>query len=114
MNPDKTPPIFWLYVLFLVLGTAIALAGCSTPTVTKVETVEVKVPVAVQPIRADQVPAVPAPLPKRPDSPSAALDVLLSKWCEAVGYMVQADPLLRLSAGEPPAPLPRFPECEKR
>jgi hypothetical protein len=92
---------------------ALLLAGCSTPTVTKIETVEVKVPVAVQPIRPDQVPQPPAPLPKRPDSPSAALDVALAKVCEWVAYGVQADPLLRISAGVPPAPLPRFPACER-
>lgn len=99
---------------FVILCALAATAtSCSTPpAVTKVQTVEVKVPVAVQPIRSDQVPVLPAPLPKRPDSPSAALDVALAKICEFVGYAVQADPLLRISAGEKPAPPPAYPECE--
>jgi hypothetical protein len=92
---------------------ALLLAGCSTPTVTKVETVEVKVPIPVQPIRPDQVPAVPAPLPPRSGNLSADADTLLAKVCELAAYAIKADPLLRLSAGVPPAPLPRFPECEK-
>jgi hypothetical protein len=92
---------------------SLLLAACSTPTVTKVETVEVKVPVAVQPIRADQVPAVPAPLPPRSGNLSADADTLLAKVCDFAAYAIKADPLLRLSAGLPPAPLPRFPACER-
>lgn len=90
------------------------LAGCVGSPVVKTETVEVKVPVPVQPIRADQVPAAPAPLPPRPANLSAAADLLLGKWCEAVAYMVRADPLLRISAGGGPGALPRYPECEGR
>lgn len=92
---------------------SLLLAACSTPTVTRTETVEVKIPVAVQPIRADQVPAVPAPLPPRSGNLSADADTLLAKLCELAGYAIRADPLLRLSAGLPPAPPPRFPACEK-
>lgn len=89
------------------------LASCSTPgPVTKVETVEVKVPVAVQAITPAQVPTLPNPLPPRPPSLSAVADTLMAKWCEAVGYMVQADPLLRISAGEKATPVPIYPECE--
>lgn len=91
---------------------ALLLASCSTPTVTKVETVEVKVPVAVQPIRPEQVPALPAPLPKRSGNLSADADTLLAKVCEFVAYAVQADPLLRISAGGKPALLPGYPECK--
>jgi hypothetical protein len=95
---------------------ALLLAGCSTPpTVTKVETVEVKVPVAVQPIAAVDVPSVPAPLPKRSGNLSADADTLLAKVCEWVGYGIKADPLLRRSAGDKSPPVvPPFPECEKR
>ena len=98
---------------FRIVAVVALLAGCSTPTVTKVETVEVKMPVAVQPIRADQVPAVPAPLPPRSGNLSADADTLLAKVCELAAYAIKADPLLRLSAGLPPAPLPRFPACER-
>jgi hypothetical protein len=76
-------------------------------------TVEVKVPVAVQPIKPAQVPAVPAPLAKRPASLSAAADLLLAKVCELEAYALKADPLLRLSAGMPQQALAKFPECER-
>lgn len=90
---------------------ALLLAGCQTPA-TRTETVEVKVPVAVQSIKPEQVPVVPAPLPRRPDSLSAAADILLAKVCELESYALKADPLLRVSAGLPPLELPKFPECE--
>jgi hypothetical protein len=80
---------------------------------TRTETVEVKIPVAVQPIKPAQVPAVPAPLGPRPQSLSAAADLLLAKHCEFVAYALRADPLLRVSAGMPQQPLPQFPECER-
>ena len=91
---------------------ALALTGCATGA-QQTKTVEVKIPVAVQPIKPAQVPAVPAPLPKRPSSLSAAADVLASKWCEAVSYFLRADPLLRVSSGQAPAVLPTYPECER-
>jgi hypothetical protein len=72
------------------------------------------VPVAVQPIKPAQVPAVPAPLGPRPQSLSAAADVLLAKHCEFVAYALKADPLLRLSAKMGMQALPKFPECEGR
>lgn len=89
------------------------LAACQTPA-TRIQTVEVKIPVAVQPINPRQVPLPPAPLPKRPPSLSAAADLLLSKWCESVAYMLRADPLLRVSAGLPQKQLESYPECEGR
>lgn len=102
-----------IYRLLQIATGAAFLASCQTPTVTKTETVEVKIPVAVQPIKPEQIPAPPAALPKRPASPSAALDLLMGKWCEAVGYIVQADPLLRISAGADLKAVPKFPECER-
>jgi hypothetical protein len=89
-----------------------ALAACQTPAV-QTRTVEVKIPVAVQPIKPAQVPAVPAPLAKRPASLSAAADLLLAKVCELEAYALKADPLLRLSAGMPQQALAKFPECER-
>jgi hypothetical protein len=91
---------------------AVLLAGCSTPAV-KERVVEVKVPVAVQPIKPEQIPALPKPLTKRPASTSAALDLALAKVCEFVGYALKADPLLRVSAGAPQSEPPKFPECER-
>jgi hypothetical protein len=96
----------------LICLSCCVLAGCSTPA-TRTETVEVKIPVAVQPIKPAQVPAVPAPLGPRPQSLSAAADALLAKHCEFVAYALRADPLLRVSAGMAQQPLPQFPECER-
>lgn len=98
---------------YAICLSALALASCGTDGVTHVQTVVEKVPVAVQPITAAQVPTPPAPLPPRPSTPSAMLDVLLSKVCELEGYVEQADPLLRLSAGEHPQPTPDYKECRK-
>lgn len=93
--------------------TALLLAACQTPAV-KDRVVEVKIPVAVQPITPAQVPTVPAPLGPRPPSLSAAADALLAKHCEFVAYALKVDPLLRLSAGMQQQALGHFPECEGR
>jgi hypothetical protein len=102
---------------FRVLATAtllpLALAACQTPA-TRTQTVEVRVPVAVQPIKPEQVPAVPSPLGPRPESTSAAADMLLADHCKWVAYGLLTDPLLRVSAGEPPKMLPKYPECGER
>jgi hypothetical protein len=95
-----------------VILLSLALAGCASDAV-QTRTVEVKVPVAVQPIRPEQVPVVPAPLGKRPTSATAALDLLLADHCKWVAYGLLTDPLLRVSAGEPPKALPTYAECER-
>jgi len=97
----------------LAIAAILLLAACQTPA-TRTEIKEVRVPVAVQPIKVEQVPSVPAPLPPRPSSLSAAADVLLSKVCEWVAYGLKADPLLRVSAGEPQMPLHAYPECKDK
>lgn len=98
----------------MVLGGAVALllAGCATPAI-EAQVVEVEVPVAVQPVKPEQVPALPAPLPKRPATLAGAADLLMSKWCEAVSYFIRAKPLLDVSSGQQPGEAPRYPECEK-
>jgi PBP1b-binding outer membrane lipoprotein LpoB len=58
----------------LLIAAALVLSGCATGATRKSQTVEVKVPVAVQPIKPEQVPAVPAPLGPRPQSLSAAAE----------------------------------------
>lgn len=90
---------------------ALSLTACQTPAL-KDRIVEVDKPIAVQPIKPADVPKVPAPLPKRPSSLSAAADVLLSKICELEAYVLRADPLLRVSAGMPQQALAKYPECE--
>lgn len=102
-----------LGVFLALCFLAITLSGCATPAV-EYKTVEVKVPVMVQPLKPEQVPAVPAPLGSRPDALPDALDVLLAKHCELVAYVLKADPLLRVSAGVPMADLPVYRECGER
>jgi hypothetical protein len=97
----------------LVAAAACVLAGCATTAAVQERVTEVKVPVAVQPIKPDQVPTVPTALPGRPGTLQQAADLLLSKWCEGVAYFLRADPLLRISAGEHPADPPKYPECER-
>jgi hypothetical protein len=92
---------------------ALALAGCQTPA-TKTVVQEVRVPVAVQPIKPADVPALPAPLPKRPADARQALDVALAQVCRWVAFGLRAEPLLRVSAGLPPQEAPAYPECSKR
>jgi hypothetical protein len=93
------------------IGAIILLTACAHHPV-KIETVEVKVPVAMHPITPAQVPQPPAPLPPRPANLSSAADVLLGQVCRLEAYVIRVDPLLRVSAGLPPASVPAFPECE--
>lgn len=95
----------------LTIG-AILLAGCASTSAVQDRPVEVKVPVAVQPIKATDIPPVPAPLGPRPPTLRQSADKALAAWCEAVSYFVKADPLLRISAGDHPVTLPKYPECE--
>lgn len=98
--------------MILVAGAALAACAGKPPVEVRIQRVEV--PVAVQPIAPAQVPAMPKPLPKRPASVSAALDLALAKVCEFVGYALRADPLLRVSAGMAQAEPAKYPECEGR
>lgn len=98
--------------LSTIAPLCIILTACATPA-TRTETVTVKVPIAIQPIKPAQVPTPPAPLGPRPNSLSAAADTLLAKVCQLESYVLRADPLLRVSAGLPPAALPKYPECER-
>lgn len=98
-------------VLWLgIFGAALWLTGCASPAI-RTEFKEVLVPVSTPVLKAEQIPALPQPLPKRPDSLSAAADLLLAKHCEFVAFAVRAMPLLQVSAGLPPSEAPRFPEC---
>jgi hypothetical protein len=95
-----------------IVALCLLCSACQTPAV-KDRIVEVQVPVATHPVKAEQVPAVPAPLAPRPSALSAAADLLLSKVCEFESYALKADPLLRVSAGLPPQDLPKYTECEQ-
>lgn len=97
---------------FCMLLPILALSACGA-SVIKDRIVTEQVPVATRPIKVEQVPVVPSPLPPRPSSLSAAADVLLSQVCKLEGYVLQADPLLRSAAGMAPTTLPSYPECER-
>lgn len=111
-STSKTGCTLGVVGIVLIVIATLALSACATPA-QQIKTVEVKVPVATTPLKPAQVPAVPAPLGPRPQSLSAAADLLLAKHCEFVAYALKADPLLRLSAGMQQQALGRFPECEK-
>jgi hypothetical protein len=97
----------------IILQLACVLAACATPA-KKTVVQEVRVPVAVQPIKPADVPTLPAPLPKRPADARQALDVALAQVCRWVAFGLRAEPLLRVSAGLPPQEAPAYPECSKR
>lgn len=105
----KTPGwvvYLWVAAIFLMA------AACGGGTVVEERVQSVSKAVPTQPLRIDQVPLVPTPLPPRPVSDAAAADLLLAKVCELYSYVLQADPLLRLSAGLLPRELPGFAQCE--
>ena len=99
--------------LYIVAATVAFLTACTGTPATRIEVKEVKVPVAIQPIKPDQVPKVPKPLGPRPQSLSAAADELLADHCAWVAFGLRAMPLLQVSAGLSQTPLPSYPECER-
>ncbi len=111
-GPLSQPAIHLLSQGALAAFITVFLVACQTPPI-KDRIVEVKVPVAVQPIKPDQVPILPAPLDPRPSSLSAAADQLLAKVCEFVAYGLKADPLLKVSSGQQPIEVRAYPECER-
>ena len=94
-----------------VLALFVMVAACGGGTVVEERVVSVSKAVPTRPIRLDQIPRPIDPLPPRPADPAAATDLLLAKICELYGYMLQAAPLLTLSAGAPPARVEEYPEC---
>ena len=101
--------------LHIVVAAALILSACahgSPPVVERI--VEVDKPVAIQPIKAAQIPALPPELGPRPGSLSQAADDLLASHCEFVAYLLVADPLLAIAAGAPARSLPDFAECKGR
>jgi hypothetical protein len=102
------------YAARLIAYSALPLiSACGhRPAAVSDHIITVQVPVAVQPIKPTDVPAAPAPLGPRPPTLQQQADTLFAKLCEFESYTLKADPLLRLSAGEPPKALPPYPECE--
>lgn len=99
----------------LIMLAALALSACATTNgVETTKIVEKIVPVAVQPIKASDIPALPAPLGSRPPSAQQAADAAFAAHCRDVAWIIKAVPLLLVSAGLPPAQAPLYPECEKR
>lgn len=102
-----------IYRSLVIVTGAFALAACGVDQATHVNTIVEKIPVPVQPIQPKDVPPPPVSLGPRPPTLQQTADTALAGWCEAVSYFLHADPLLRLSAGMPPAELPKYPECER-
>jgi hypothetical protein len=99
----------------LIMFAALALSACETTRgIETTKIVEKVVPVAVQPIRPDQIPALPPPLGARPPSAPQAADAAFAAHCRDVAFIIKAMPLLLVSAGLAPAQAPSFPECERR
>jgi hypothetical protein len=98
--------------LILIAG-ALALAACETtghaPVADRI--VYVDRPVATQPVKPEQVPAIVQPLGKRPPTLQQDADRALAGFCEAMAYIMKADPLLMISSGQKPRTLPEYPEC---
>jgi hypothetical protein len=100
----------------LNLAAALTLVACATaaekaPVQDRI--VYVDRPVATQPIKPEQVPPIVAPLGPRPPTIRQMADRALGGFCEAIAYVLKADPLLRISAGEEPRALPLYPECDR-
>lgn len=99
----------------IVVAAALILSGCAHGTPPVVERiVEVDKPVAIQPIKPEQIPALPPALGPRPGSLSQAADALLASHCEFVAYLLVADPLLAIAAGTAARALPDYAECKAR
>lgn len=101
----------------LNLAAALTLAACATaaekaPVQDRI--VYVDRPVATQPIKPEQVPPIVQPLGPRPPTIPQAADRALAGFCEAIAYVLKADPLLMISAGQPPRQLPGYPECDRK
>ena len=83
---------------FVSLVALMILAGCAHDPEPIVRIVEVKVPVPVACLRADQVPTLPDGLGEQPDSVEAALSRALSRLIEWVAYGAEADAKLKACA----------------
>lgn len=102
-----------IYLLgaFAILGL---LSACESPrAVVQTQIIKEAIPIATQPIKPGDIPNPPAPLGPRPPSAQQAADLAFSGYCQAIAFIIRAYPLLRLSAGEPPAQAPDYPECRK-
>lgn len=101
----------------IILQLTLALAACggdNHPAVPSDRVVTVSVPVAVQPVKASDIPPLPAQLGPRPANAADAADLALAGRCDAIAFVIRAWPLLLTSAGLPPAQAPAYPECDAK
>ena len=84
-----------------IVFLALLAAGCKhqEPAV-EIRTVEVPVVRVTSCMDAKDIPAKPGPLPRRPGSISAALDVAVAKVLELTSYAEKADAVMRGCAKE--------------
>lgn len=100
--------------LVIIIGAALLLAACNEhPQALGERIVEKDIPVAVQPIKASDIPPTPPALGPRPPTAQQAADAAFAAHCRDVAFIIRAVPLLLLSAGLAPAQAPSYPECEK-
>lgn len=97
----------------IIILAFLLLAACSSAPV-RIQTVETKIPVAVQPIKPSDIPPLPGQLGPRPKDARDALSVALAGRCDAIAFVIRAWPLLMVAAGLPPMQAPIYPECRKR
>jgi hypothetical protein len=101
--------------LRIIAGIALLLAACADhPQALGERIVEKDIPVAVQPIKAADIPPTPPALGPRPPSAQQAADAAFAAHCRDVAFIIRAVPLLLLSAGLPPVQAQVYPECAKR
>lgn len=101
----------------IILQLTLALAACggdNHPAVPSDRVVTVNVPIAVQPIKASDIPPLPAQLGPRPANAADAADLALAGRCDAIAFAIGAWPLLLTSAGLPAVQAPPYPECAKK
>jgi hypothetical protein len=98
----------------ILLALMLAACGDAHPATPSDRIVYVDRPVAVQPIKASDIPPLPAQLGPRPADARDGEAVALAGRCDAIAFVIKAWPLLLVAAGLPPAAAPDFPECDKK
>lgn len=100
----------------IILQLTLALAACgdnTPPQIPSDRIVYVDKVVPVQPINPSDIPPLPPQLGPRPSNAKDAADVALAGRCDAIAFVIRAWPLLLVSAGQPAAQAPTYPECTK-
>ncbi len=97
------------------VGLAMITACATPPAITRIDTRDVVVTKIERPLTEQQVRETvpPAPMGRRPEALSAALDLALAQMCAWVRYAERADPMLQHSAGIPVTQRVNEPICQR-